>query len=181
MNSGQDEWMKPEEALSRYKRKSLYLETKEDGVYQGAVARYGYIVKDMGFMISKNTLCEVVKFPEIYHLPNTKKWLCGLVNIRGNLVPVFDFSLLIGVTNEPASYENLLVLGSGERAIGVLIDAVPIMCDIENIKEIKKIKNRMNGLEEYVEKTYIDNKNGIVWMDINERKYFESVKDEVCV
>lgn len=180
MSSHQEEWMKPEQALSRFKRKAIEIESR-DSIDKELSTRYGYIVKDIGFMISENTLCEVVKSPEIYPLPNTKQWLCGLVNVRGNLVPVFDFARLISLASESTSHENLLILGSGEKAIGILIDSVPRVCEMAEFKKINKINSEMNGLEDFVESTYMNDETGMIWMDINERKYFESVKNDVAV
>lgn len=179
MSNNTEEWMKPEMALSRFKRKAIEVVGADTVQDQNVSTRYGYKVKDMGFLISENTLCEVVKYPEVYPLPNTNKWLRGLVNIRGNLVPVFDFSLLIGVTEDSSDIENLLVMGNAEKSIGVLIESVPVVCDVDNFNEIDNIKNSLNGLEDYIEKTYIDEKTNIIWLDVNEDKYFESVKDKV--
>lgn len=58
-------------------------------------------------------------------VPNTKPWLRGVLNLRGNLVPVFDVGLWHGL---PASdSKQALVVDPGPSGLAVLCAETPIL------------------------------------------------------
>ena len=63
---------------------------------------------------------ELIELPQCYDLPNSSTWFSGLVNLRGNLVPVFDLKSLLGGTGPAGDREMLLVIGSGETVAGLV-------------------------------------------------------------
>lgn len=172
-------WMKPEEALSRFKKPKEYQIGNQQTGASKQSSRYGFVIKNIGFLIAEKTLSEVVKNPSVYPVPNTRKWMKGLINLRGNLVPVYDLPLLTGLSSEESTSENLLVLGKGNGAIGVLIEGVPRSCDADAWQSLSRVPCELGGLEEHVNRSYSDN--NIVWVDFNEQSYFESLKESMAV
>ena len=132
-------WLKPEEALKRFKKPENALLNKQGYEFTDKTSRYGFIIENMGFLIAENTLSEVVKNTKIYPIPHTKSWMRGLINLRGNLVPAYDFSLLLGLSKNEAEHDNLLVLGKGIYSAGLLIDKVPRSYDIRGWKKMVEI------------------------------------------
>ncbi len=58
-------------------------------------------------------------------VPNTKPWLKGVLNLRGNLVPVFDIGLWHGL---PASdSDRALVVDPGPNGLAVLCAETPTL------------------------------------------------------
>ena len=58
-------------------------------------------------------------------VPNTKPWLKGVLNLRGNLVPVFDIGLWFGL---PAlESDSALIVAPGTAALGVLCAEAPTL------------------------------------------------------
>lgn len=172
-------WLKPEDALSRFKKPEISLLNKQDSGYKTKSSRYGFVIENMGFLIAENTLSEIVKNTKICPLPNTKVWMRGLINIRGNLVPVYDFSILLGLSNENNRYNNLLVLGKGSQSIGILIDSLPRPYDIDSWQKLSQLPCNLAGFEEHVIEAYTSE--DVVWMDFNQESYFESIKHKVVM
>lgn len=89
-------------------------------------ARYGFRVSSLGFLIKPGTGSEVVEARGIAPLPNAPHWLAGVMNLRGNPVPVFDLcSALELARNDESQKSMVLVLDKGEHAAGLLIDGLP--------------------------------------------------------
>lgn len=64
---------------------------------------------------------EIIKNPQIHRLPNGQKWLLGLVNIRGLLVPVIDFAAWVGLPSA-ASSKLIIHLGEGAQSVAWQIE-----------------------------------------------------------
>jgi chemotaxis signal transduction protein len=115
----------PSEALTRFAPPS--------GVLLGPVqvrdeqtARYGFRVSSLGLLIQPGTGSEVVDARAIAALPNAPRWLAGVMNLRGNPVPVFDLCSALELARNGESQKSMvLVLDKGEHAAGLLIDGLP--------------------------------------------------------
>lgn len=143
------------------------------------INRYGYVVGGVGFLVPHNTLSEVLRKYTLYSIPNTKAWLRGLVNLRGNLIPAFDVSMLFGFQNTATHYENLLILDKGADAVGILINKLPVVCDVESWQPVAEQIAGVPGLETYTSEVY---KNGeMIWSCFDHKAYFRSIKSDVAV
>ncbi len=67
--------------------------------------RYGFKLGDLGFLIPKTVLSEVISNPNIYPIPNTTTWMKGLISVRGNFATVFDLNDIfeLQLVGNPAS------------------------------------------------------------------------------
>ena len=169
----------PEELLNRLRKSEEFLFDQHNTVNKSELVRYGFKIGDIGFLISENMLSEVIKNTKIYPLPNTKPWMRGLVNVRGNLVPVFDLSLMLELGKIQNNNINLLVLGKGSESIGLIITGLPQSCEIGNWKKLPQMPREIPGLDEHVNSVYLAN--DMVWLEFNEKTYFESIKEQVTI
>ncbi|MBI4681518.1 MAG: chemotaxis protein CheW [Nitrospirae bacterium] len=94
------------------------------------------------------------------YVPNSPAWLTGLVNLRGSLVPVIDLGIAFDVKDRIAKEHNVIILSIKNRIIGILVDAIGSIMDIndkelekppstlskENTKYIAGVKRLENGL-----------------------------------
>ncbi|MBU0499575.1 MAG: chemotaxis protein CheW [Gammaproteobacteria bacterium] len=93
-----------------------------------ASLRIGFRMGGTALLIPAGTLAEVMEPPPAYRLPNTPAWCLGLINLRGNLLPVFDIRPLLDGEITPGS--RLLVLGSGADAAGLMVDGLPFSLEL---------------------------------------------------
>jgi purine-binding chemotaxis protein CheW len=83
---------------------------------------------------------EIKGWEHVTHIPNTPEYLCGVLNLRGTIVPVIDLRLRFEMPKRaytPTTVVVVLNVGEGiQRTVGVVVDGVS---DAHNIlpEEIK--------------------------------------------
>lgn len=87
---------------------------KHGAFFAAAQEWIGFEVSNIKFLVQHAQVNEISEMEPVFRLPNTGRWLLGLVNLHGNLVPVFDLASLVGGTFDTKSKTMLLVLGRGE-------------------------------------------------------------------
>ena len=75
----------------------------------------------------------IERITEITPIPNTAPWVLGVVQVWGSIVSVVDLRTFFGLTPEPPSSRNrLLVLTLKDMTIGFLVDFVTEMRPTDN-------------------------------------------------
>lgn len=94
----------------------------EEVVTQGFIC---FSVLKQGFVVAVEELAEVLELPACTRLPRVKKWVRGVANVRGRLLPVVDFAeFLDGRLTTSNKQQRILVLESGNVYVGLLVDQV---------------------------------------------------------
>jgi twitching motility protein PilI len=162
-------WLTPTAALERFQ--------PPHGLSVGAApeeaaVRFGFRVGALGLLVAPSTVCEVIVQPVVYPVPNSPPWLAGLMNLRGNLVPVFDLHLAWELGEPQArSRHTLLVLDRGEAAAGLYIDELPHAVDTSHL--LRQLPPMPVALREHVTNAYIEN--GIAWLEFLHQQFFLSL------
>ena len=163
-------WLDPSVALSRFK--------PPRGVTTGIApleqerARYGFRVGGVGLLIGQDTVSEVMEQTSIYPLPNTPSWFPGLVNLRGNLVPVFDMQQFLELGDSIASKKHwLLILDRGDQAVGVLIGELPQMAVTRHV--LARLPPLPSTLRPHIAQAYVQD--DIVWLEFNHQSFFQAL------
>jgi purine-binding chemotaxis protein CheW len=84
------------------------------------------------FAIETRYVCEVLTPCPVTRLPGAPEPLRGVLNLRGEILPVFDLRW-VGATTQPESLERqrMLVLGAADPELCVVADAVYEIASIE--------------------------------------------------
>src|SRR6056297_1115397 len=93
---------------------------------------YGLFLKD-----SK----EIIKTPKITNVPNTKDYVMGEINLRGQVAPVVNLKKKLNLAqSKDENWENkkIIVTNIRDILIGVLVDSVKevVTLDVDNIDEM---------------------------------------------
>ncbi len=101
------------------------------------ISRRGkYVTFSLGneeYAISINNVPGIVKFQKITELPNTPKYVIGVINLRGKIIPVFDLRLRFGL--EKANYDGFTVIIITEiqnKTMGIIVDKVNDVITLKN-------------------------------------------------
>lgn len=115
--------LKPSEALNRFSpntRLPLVAHQEKDI----DKLRYGFRVGNIGLIMDESLGSEIVSNVSICSIPATPLWFSGVVNIRGNIVPIFDLKMIIG-NDEKTRPQQMLVIGKEDKAAAFLIEDLP--------------------------------------------------------
>jgi len=134
--------------------------------------RYGYKISDMNFLVPEEIVSEVIQEAKVFNLPNCPSWLEGLVNIRGNIIPVMNMDKLLKKSNYDKS-TTLLVLNNidEKQSIAIIITELPISLEYNESKT--KINSYPDILHEYISSGF--NQNNYDWVEFNPQKLFEKL------
>jgi len=136
------------------------------------VGRYGYKIGSLGMLIKQGSGSEVMQMPKIWTLPGVPPWLLGLINLRGNLVPVFELRQLLGL-GQPGAVEKQLVLvfDQGDKAVAVVIDDFPrSLFALSPLPHLPQLPTVLNG---HVSAGYV--KDEMIWLEFDHSAFFEEL------
>ena len=104
---------------------ALVADWRQTVVFGEEQSRQGFRIGEVGLMIHFKEGSELTEMPPLHHLPNTPRWLLGVVNLHGRLIPVFDLLRYLNLERTLETKQMLLVLGHDADAAGFLIDGLP--------------------------------------------------------
>ncbi|MGB5301309.1 MAG: chemotaxis protein CheW [Thiogranum sp.] len=89
------------------------------------VLRYGFRIGGLALLVPEGIATELLDAPAVFPLPRAPRWLAGMLNIRGNVVPLFNIVELLGSKSRSSAKERILVLGQASQAVAVYVDDLP--------------------------------------------------------
>ncbi len=100
---------------------------------------------------------EIIRIAAITRVPHTPAFLRGVINLRGNVIPVIDLKLRLGLGfSEFGDASRIIVVSHGGLVGGFIVDSVSevLTIDSSNIEEppaeISKEKNRhISGIAKF--------------------------------
>lgn len=122
-------------------------------------------VGELGLLFPFDAGREVIVPPAASRVPNTASWLRGLANVRGTLVPVLDAAAAFAVAREAKTPPYLLILGHGDTAVGLIIDGLPRLLEIDIAERQPEQSHAPPLLHDSVIAAYTHG--GRVWLDID--------------
>jgi chemotaxis signal transduction protein len=172
--------LKPSEALTRLEPEAIEDSVAKSGTFEQV--RYGFELGPIGVLTPLGMVCEVMDIQRIYLLPNAPTWLSGLINLRGNLVPVFDLGELLRIkdkadakNNDPADF-NMLVIGNDDKAVALIIKGLPQPVSTERLEpELPPITD--------IAKKFVINAYSYqqrIWIDLDLETYLMSLRDQLA-
>ncbi len=91
------------------------------GYPTGVIVRFG----GSRYAVDMASVAEVVPVPQTSRVPGCPRWLSGVVNWRGRILPVIDPRSLLGAESTPLpSSARLLVLSVDGVEAGMVVEAV---------------------------------------------------------
>ena len=104
------------------------------------------------FGIDTNLIKEIIRYPEITEVPKAPKYLKGLANLRGIIIPVIDTRIKLDIPDiEITPYTRVLILDMGKTFLGLIVDQVKGVIDVEE----NEIEPPPQVLSSEIEKEYI--------------------------
>ncbi|SMB97847.1 purine-binding chemotaxis protein CheW [Thermanaeromonas toyohensis ToBE] len=103
-----------------------------------------YVIFRLGeesFGIGIEYLQEIIRVPQVVKVPLTPPYMRGLANLRGNILPIYDTRLRLGISGRDDMETNrVIVVNIGGKQAGYIVDRVDGVVDIprEAIEEFRE-------------------------------------------
>lgn len=133
---------------------------------------FGIRIGSMGILIATNRFCEVLDKIQVNALPNVHPWVSGILNLRGNLVPVFDLRLVLEEAGDNKK-RRLFAVDRGEKAVALWIDNFPEIKNRLVMQPMKKQPKLPDIMQRFVIGSY--EHEGQVWLDIKFEDLFRTL------
>ncbi|MBE9561433.1 MAG: chemotaxis protein CheW [Proteobacteria bacterium] len=169
--------MKPSQALNR---PLIYHIGDNSNTYDDEeiiVRRLGFRIGNLGLLIAQRAVSELSEIPQICQLPFTTSWLLGLINLRGNLVPVFDLFNLLQFQTDKKKKTKLLILDQGGAAGGIIINELPEHLSFSTSDELASLPPLPDVIQPYTTSGY--EKNNQLWFNFEHIAFFKSLSTKL--
>ena len=100
-------------------------------------------LNDEEFAIETSKVQGINDLMEITKVPGAPLYIKGLINLRGNVISLLDLELLLDIEKSGDNKNNIIILNIKEEQVGVVVDAVNEVMDIDDSK-MEKIKDEKN-------------------------------------
>ena len=79
--------------------------------------------------VSTNYVTEIITNHTITIIPLVPDYVKGIINLRGQIIPIVDIRLLLG---QPSQSDNcIIILNIEDTLVGILVDTVQKMIDVD--------------------------------------------------
>jgi len=142
----QDQNTIPDEILNA--RAELYAQVEERIEIKGQIKEYiAFRLGQQWYMADTHQLSEVLNPQRISLLPRNRKFISGIMNIRGNIVLIADIKALLNIPEDPDHlYAKIILTKIEEDLTGFPVDEILGVVHIDTYG-IKPVISAMQGLK----------------------------------
>ncbi len=122
-----------------------------EGEFSGTSQYLTFRLADEVFALDIGKVREVLDFTTVTRVPRTPDFMRGVINLRGNVVPVVDMRLKFGMSAAEKTVNTCVIITEvevdGERVIlGAMADSVQEVLDLEQgqIEPPPRIGTKLN-------------------------------------
>ena len=78
---------------------------------------------------------EITAYRELTNIPNTPDYVRGILNLRGNVIPIMDPQIRFGITKKEYLKSSVIIIfKSQSKTIGMIVDKISDVLTIEKQK-----------------------------------------------
>lgn len=88
-----------------------------------------FLSDDLLFGVSSKYVVEIITNHTITHLPLVPDFVQGIINLRGQIIPVVDIRILLGHPKQ--DNQCMIILNIDGTFVGVMVDSVIKMIDVD--------------------------------------------------
>ncbi|MDG4474559.1 chemotaxis protein CheW [Thiovibrio frasassiensis] len=127
------------------------MSAKKETVQSQATQYLTFMLREEGFAIEISKVREVLDVTTMTRIPRMPEYLSGVINLRGNVVPVMDLGLKLGMGSIEYCKNTCIMIVELEVdanlvEMGVLTDSVQMVLDLnpEDIESVPKMGTNLN-------------------------------------
>jgi len=117
----------------------------EEHVNEGVSQLVVFKMENEEFACSINNVQEVVKMVRVTPLPRSLNFVEGVINMRGEVIPVIDLRKRFELPEAERNDENrIIIVEVQERMVGLIVDSVSEVTRLDN-KQIQEAPSQVAG------------------------------------
>jgi purine-binding chemotaxis protein CheW len=111
-----------------------------------------FTLDEQPYALSLHSVVRVIHAIEIRHLPNAPEIITGIINVKGQIIPVADIRKRFGLSlHEIDPDDRLIITDTGKRQVAILVDSVTGIRDLESgqqkqVKETLPFAEHLSGV-----------------------------------
>lgn len=137
--------------------------------------RRAFRVGDLQLALGENEVAELLEAPTVFAIPNSPNWVGGLVNVRGDLLPVIDLHRVFRI-RDGEKPQHLLAVGKGDDRIVFGIDELPFLVQTDATRELERPPEIPRPLIECTEAIY--EANGLYLYAFQHRSFVNQLRTQ---
>jgi len=84
-----------------------------------------FLVGEQDYSVDIMSVREIRGGATATSLPHSPQYICGVINLRGTVLPIMDLAKRLGMAADTEEDRNvIIVVAVGDRTVGLLVDAV---------------------------------------------------------
>ncbi|HEV2195449.1 MAG TPA: chemotaxis protein CheW [Candidatus Acidoferrum sp.] len=101
-----------------------------------------FFLADEEYAVNIQKVKEIIEYSSITKVPKVPRWIRGVINLRGNVVPVVDLAVRFGLDERPTTKTTCIVIvevqqDAEKTVMGVIADAVNQVIEL-NAQDIEE-------------------------------------------
>lgn len=145
------------------------LSASDQKVIENRNNRFFYCVAGLNILLEQDINAENLSQPKVYNLPHSPEWCTGIVNVRGNIIPILNVHVLLQTGVDMPVNKSKLLLFKHKKIAPIIfqIDQLPSMIDFDDYT----ISTNPNNSPHWMKKTFKSKSN-----IIHEVNHFDLLK-----
>jgi len=165
--------MLPSEALSReFVVSDAQQPQQRRAAESGNINSHGVLVGNIGLLLPRQEISELVNNLAICRMPNTSTWFNGVTSLRGNMIPIFDLHALFDISCQDIKRRTIIV-GEGETAVAFWVDGMPRMVSLTTEDSMTSVPPIPTLIRDHSRRYYL--KEGQIWVDWDVQSFFTTL------
>lgn len=101
-------------------------EDEEERIAEGSIIQLvSFVLEDVEYGVDILVVHEILRYPDITRLPNTPNFIKGVINLRGNVIPVVDVRKRFGFPRgKVTDLTRIIVIETNDKLTGLMVDNV---------------------------------------------------------
>ena len=162
-----DGWPSPSDALNRFNPPAGTTIGLRPAITEQPM-RFGFALGQLHLLIKPGTHSEVAMQANICSIPNVPSWFLGVMNLRGNVIPVFDVHRLLQADDGHRERRTVLLFDQGSATVAIPIDGLPQSIVLDH--QLHVVPPLPEVLEAHIPAAYV--KEGTIWLDFDHQSFF---------
>ena len=112
---------------------------------EGETQLVAFVLESEEFACDINDVREVLKMIRVTPLPRSLDFVEGVINLRGEVIPVIDLRKRFGLPDRERTEDNrIIIVEVEERMVGLIVDSVTEVIRLSN-KQIQDAPDQVAG------------------------------------